>query len=152
MSFFWETSHFNTNNIKFCIYFYDKRVNMWILPHISELLQSFLLLPLSASPQSRLFEKQIFLLFSINSSPFMEPGVHNRVHKMVRRCGRTCWPTKKSPTIPAQILLLNFFWCLHSTLSNIIHKLNVSEHKLLWTFFFALVCGTRDQSLSAPFG
>jgi hypothetical protein len=37
------------------------------------------------------------------------------------------------------------------TLSAIAHKLNVSRHILVWTFFLILVCGTRAQSLSAPF-
>jgi hypothetical protein len=36
-------------------------------------------------------------------------------------------------------------------LSAINHKLNVSGHILIRTFFLVLVCATRGQSLSAPF-
>jgi hypothetical protein len=36
-------------------------------------------------------------------------------------------------------------------LSAITHKLNVSGHVLTLTFFLVLACGTRAQSLSAPF-
>jgi hypothetical protein len=37
------------------------------------------------------------------------------------------------------------------TLLAINHKLNISGHILIWTFFLVLECGTRVQSLSAPF-
>jgi hypothetical protein len=35
-------------------------------------------------------------------------------------------------------------------LLDITHKLNVSEHILIRTFFLHLVCGIRARSLSAP--
>jgi hypothetical protein len=38
-----------------------------------------------------------------------------------------------------------------STLSVIIHKLNVSAHMLIWTFFLLLVRGTLAKILSSPF-
>jgi hypothetical protein len=41
--------------------------------------------------------------------------------------------------------------CCKYTLSAVTHKWNVSGHMLIWTFFLGLVCGTRIQSLSAPF-
>jgi hypothetical protein len=43
--------------------------------------------------------------------------------------------------------LSSYYKCI---ISAITHKLIVSGHILIWTFF-VLVCGTRTQSLSAPF-
>jgi hypothetical protein len=37
------------------------------------------------------------------------------------------------------------------TLSAVTHELIFFEHMLILAFFLALVCGTRAQSLSAPF-
>jgi hypothetical protein len=45
----------------------------------------------------------------------------------------------------------HFEHLLRYTLSAITHILNVSGHMLMWTFCLVLVCGTRTQSLSAPF-
>jgi hypothetical protein len=45
-------------------------------------------------------------------------------------------------------ILRTYYKC---TLSAITHKLNVSGHMLIWTFFLVLVCGTRAQNLSASF-
>jgi hypothetical protein len=66
-------------------------------------------------------------------------------------CGKTCRIAKHFQTIPVHTLMLNCCWCLHSILSAITHKLNVSGHTFTWTFFPVLVCGTRAQSLSALF-
>jgi hypothetical protein len=41
----------------------------------------------------------------------------------------------QSPTIPAHTLIFDCCWCLHSILSAITHRLNVSGHMLIWTFF-----------------
>jgi hypothetical protein len=60
-------------------------------------------------------------------------------------------PCQISPTVPALMLVMNSCLCLHSILSAIILKLNVSEYMLLRIVFLVLVCGTRAQSLSAPF-
>jgi hypothetical protein len=47
---------------------------------------------------------------------------------------------------------MNDNWTSHDSIfSAITHKLNVSGHMLIWTFFLVLVCGTRAQNLSAPF-
>jgi hypothetical protein len=45
--------------------------------------------------------------------------------------GKTCGPTKQSPTIPAHTLTLKCCWCLHSDFSAVTGKLNVSEHMLM---------------------
>jgi hypothetical protein len=50
------------------------------------------------------------------------------------------------PQINAELLLVSTQYSLDVT-----HKLNVSGHMLIWTFFLVLVCGTRAQNLSAPF-
>jgi hypothetical protein len=42
------------------------------------------------------------------------------------------------------------FWA-HCTLSATTHKLNVSGHTLMWTFFLVPVCGNRAQNSSALF-
>jgi hypothetical protein len=49
---------------------------------------------------------------------------------------------------PCPRLMLNFCWCLHGILSAVTHKVNVSGHVLVHTFFLALVCETRAQILS----
>jgi hypothetical protein len=41
--------------------------------------------------------------------------------------------------------------CCECILSAISHKVNVSGHMLMCTFFLVLVYGNRAQSLSAPF-
>jgi hypothetical protein len=41
--------------------------------------------------------------------------------------------------------------CLHSILSAITKKLNISGHMFIRSFFLLLVCGTGAQSLFAPF-
>jgi hypothetical protein len=53
----------------------------------------------------------------------------------VSRCGKICGPTKQSSGIT---LMPNWYRCLHSALSVIIHKLNVSGHLLIWIFFSCL--------------
>jgi hypothetical protein len=70
---------------------------------------------------------------------------------LVSRCGKTCGHTKQSPTILAHALMLKCCWCLNIILSTITHELNVSGHMLMWTFLLVLVCGTRAESLPAPF-
>jgi hypothetical protein len=38
-----------------------------------------------------------------------------------------------------------------TTLASVQENISVSSHMLIWTFFLVLVCGTRAQSLPAPF-
>jgi hypothetical protein len=45
-------------------------------------------------------------------------------------------------------ILSTYYKC---TLSAIIHKLKVSGHVSIWTFFLVSECGTRAQSLSVSF-
>jgi hypothetical protein len=47
--------------------------------------------------------------------------------------------------------MLNYCWCLQSILSVVTHKINVSVHMSIWTFFLVFVCGTRTQSLPVLF-
>jgi hypothetical protein len=45
-------------------------------------------------------------------------------------------------------ILNTYYIC---TLYAISHKLNISGHMLIRTYFLVLECGTRTQSLSVPF-
>jgi hypothetical protein len=45
-------------------------------------------------------------------------------------------------------ILSTYYKC---ALSATTHKLNVSRHMLIWALFLVLVCGTRAQSVFAPF-
>jgi hypothetical protein len=59
---------------------------------------------------------------------------------VVVACKQMWQNTRAYQTIPAHTLMLNFCWCVHSILSAITHKLNVSGHMLIWTFFLVLLC------------
>jgi hypothetical protein len=61
--------------------------------------------------------------------------------------GPWCDVSRRSLNLLEDILSI-YYKC---TLSDITHKLNVSGHTLIWTFFHVLVCGTRAQRLPAPF-
>jgi hypothetical protein len=39
----------------------------------------------------------------------------------------------------------------NSIVSAVTHKLNVSRHMLIWTFFLVLVCGTRAKNSSTAY-
>jgi hypothetical protein len=69
------------------------------------------------------------------------PGIFERMRRSMMRCVRRALNLVEG-------ILITYYKC---TLSAITHKLNVSGHMLIWTFVLVLVCGTRAQSLSAPF-
>jgi hypothetical protein len=48
-------------------------------------------------------------------------------------------------------IILNMYYTRKCDLSAVTHKLNVSRHTMIRIFSLVLVCGTRDQNLSAPF-
>jgi hypothetical protein len=68
--------------------------------------------------------------------------------RWIGRGGPTAWPPRSSELNPLEGILSTYYKC---TLSAVTHKLNVSGKMLMWTFFLVSVCGTRAQSLSAPF-
>jgi hypothetical protein len=63
-------------------------------------------------------------------------------------CGGPWWDVSRRALNLMENTLSTYYKC---TLSDITHKLNVCGHMLIWTFFLVLACGTRAQSLSAPF-
>jgi hypothetical protein len=59
------------------------------------------------------------------------------------------WDVSKRALNLMENILSTYYKC---TLPTITHRLNVSGHMLIWTFFFLfLVRGTRAQSLSLHF-
>jgi hypothetical protein len=88
---------------------------------------------------------------SAHFSSAVRDVLSNKCHDpRIGRGGPTAWPPRSPNLNP-----LNFYLWGHlkfkCTLSTITHKLNVSGHILIWTFFLLLICGTHAQSLSAPF-
>jgi hypothetical protein len=63
-------------------------------------------------------------------------------------CGGLWWDVSKRVLNLMEDTLRTYYKC---ALSAVHHKLNVSRHKLIWTFFLVLVCGIRAQRLFAPF-
>jgi hypothetical protein len=63
-------------------------------------------------------------------------------------CRGPWWDESRCALNLMEGILSTYYKC---TLSAVTHKLNVSGHILIWTFFLVLVCGIRAQSLSAPF-
>jgi hypothetical protein len=63
-------------------------------------------------------------------------------------CGGPCWDVSRRALNLMEGILSIYY---KSILSAITYKLNVSGRMLIWTFLLVLVCGTRAQSLSAPF-
>jgi hypothetical protein len=59
------------------------------------------------------------------------------------------WWNKETPVTSLNKALTKVL--SHNILSAITHKLNVSRHMLIWTFFIVLICGTHAQSMSSPF-
>jgi hypothetical protein len=66
----------------------------------------------------------------------------------LNECGVPWWDVSRRALNLMEDILDTYYKC---TFSAITHKLNVSGHMLMWTFFLVLVCGTRAQSLSTPF-
>jgi hypothetical protein len=87
-----------------------------------------------------------------------EEALHHRTVDAVRLsatapaslcvCGGPWWDLSRRALNHMEDILSAYYKC---TLSAITRKLNVSGHMLIWTFVLVLVCGTRVQSLSAPF-
>jgi hypothetical protein len=63
-------------------------------------------------------------------------------------CKMTWHNMRAYQTITNTDILSTYYKC---TFSAVTHKLHVSGHVLIWTFFLVSVCGTRAQSSSAPF-
>jgi hypothetical protein len=63
-------------------------------------------------------------------------------------CGGPWWDVSRRALNLTEDILSTYYKC---TLSALIHKLNVSRHILIWTFFLVFLCGIRAQNLSATF-
>jgi hypothetical protein len=68
------------------------------------------------------------------------PGIFEGIRRSAMRRVEACTESHGGHLSP---------YC-NCTVSAITHKLNVSGHVLIWTFFPVMVCGTRAQSLSPP--
>jgi hypothetical protein len=60
-------------------------------------------------------------------------------------CSGPWWDMLRHKLNPVENILSIYYKC---TPSAITHKLNVSGHMMIWTFFLGLVCGTHAQCLS----
>jgi hypothetical protein len=79
---------------------------------------------------------------------WMRQTIHN-YPDILNGCGGAWWVVSRLALNVMEDILSTYY---KRTPSAVTHKLNISCHMLIWTFFLVLVCGTRAQSLSAPFG